>query len=97
VKDCAAGIQLLHMAEKLLHRSYNIGGGKAVSNRELAGAVRKAVPDAQAPLEKGRGPRAKDDNWMDLSRISADVGYTPAYDVERGVADYVQWLRLNSQ
>ncbi|MGH2588677.1 MAG: NAD-dependent epimerase/dehydratase family protein [Dehalococcoidia bacterium] len=97
VKDCAKGIQLLQMAEKLSHRVYNIGGGRAVANRELAGAVRAVVPGADLPLEKGRGPRAKDDNRMELTWIAEDVGYQPAFDVERGVADYIAWLRDNPQ
>jgi UDP-glucose 4-epimerase len=97
VKDCARGIQLLHMAEKLPRRVYNIGGGRAVSNRELAEAVCAAVPDAQLPLEQGRGPRARENNWMDLRWIAEDVGYQPAFDIERAVADYIAWLRENPQ
>lgn len=97
VKDCAKGIQLVHMAEWLGHRIYNIGGGVAVSNRGLVHAVHKAVPAAQLPLEQGSGPRARDHSVMDLSRIGADVGYVPEYDVERGVADYIAWLREHPQ
>ncbi len=93
VDDCARAIQLLQTAPALPHRIYNIGGGRAVSNRELAGAIRRIIPDARLPLQAGRGPHARDHNVMDLGRIKADVGYTPAYDVERGAAEYVAWLR----
>lgn len=97
VKDCAAGIQLLQMAPRLSHHIYNIGGGRATSNAELAEAVRKAVPGARISLKPGRGPTARPDPYLDLSRITAEVGYKPEYDIERGVADYVAWLRHNPQ
>ena len=93
VKDCAAGIQLLQMAGELRHRTYNIGGGAGVTNRELAEAVRRAVPGAQITLQPGRGPQHRPDPYMDLGRIKGGTGYEPAYDVERGVADYIAWLR----
>jgi UDP-glucose 4-epimerase len=34
---------------------------------------------------------------MDLTRITSDTGYEPEYDVERGFAEYVEWLRHNAQ
>jgi nucleoside-diphosphate-sugar epimerase len=34
---------------------------------------------------------------MDISLIREDTGYEPEYDVESGVADYVEWLQLNPQ
>lgn len=97
VKDCARGIQLLQMAERLPRRIYNIGGGGATSNGQLADAVRGIVPDAQIALQPGAGPLARPDFYMDLSCVTADVGYRPEYDVERAVADYVAWLRAHPQ
>jgi hypothetical protein len=32
---------------------------------------------------------------MELSRLQADTGYAPAYDIRRGVADYVEWLSMH--
>jgi UDP-glucose 4-epimerase len=97
VKDCAAGIQLVHMAEHLPHRIYNIGGGRAASNLELAEAVHKAVPDARTDLLPGSSPHARDQPYMDITRVRRDVGYEPQYDIERGVADYIAWLRHSPQ
>jgi UDP-glucose 4-epimerase len=95
VKDCARAIQLLQMADRLPHRIYNIGGGKAVKHRELADAVKKVVPHAKIDLQAGNSPRARKDPFLDLGRISADVGYHPEYDVERGAADYISWLQTH--
>ena len=95
VKDGALGIQLLQMADKLSHRIYNLGYGKATSNRQVADAVRKAVPSAQITLQPGRSQRARKDAYLDTSRIKQDVGYEPQYDIERTVAEYIGWLRTN--
>jgi nucleoside-diphosphate-sugar epimerase len=32
---------------------------------------------------------------MDLSRTAGEVGYRPKIGVERGLADYVEWLRTH--
>jgi UDP-glucose 4-epimerase len=97
VKDCARGVQLLHMAEGLKHRVYNIGGGRAVTNRELAEAVNAAVPGAGIDLEPGRDPKAQQDRYMDLTRAREDLGYEPQYDIQSAIRDYVGWLRGNPQ
>jgi UDP-glucose 4-epimerase len=94
VKDCARGVQLLHSTPSLKHRVYNIGGGRAVTNRELAEAVNAAVPGAKIQLEPGGNPRAR---YMDLTRARQDLGYTPAFDVRSAIADYVAWLRSNAE
>jgi UDP-glucose 4-epimerase len=97
VKDCAQGIQKVHMAAELPHNIYNIGSGRASTNGELADAVNKAVPGANIKLPEGASGRAGADRYLDLEQISADVGYKPEYDVYKGVADYAEWLRHNEQ
>ena len=34
---------------------------------------------------------------MDTSRIRDDLGWAPEYDIERGMADYIGWLREHAQ
>lgn len=89
VRDCATGITLAHLSDGLRHRVYNVGGGRAVPNRELA----SAVPGASSALPAGGEPGG----WMDVARLCEDAGYAPAYDVGRGVAEYVDWLRSHPQ
>ena len=97
VKDVARGIQLVHTAETLPHRTYNIGSGRATSNRDVYEAVRKAVPGARCgALKPGRSPGAATNPATDLSRI-AELGYQPEHTIETGVAAYVEWLRTNPQ
>jgi UDP-glucose 4-epimerase len=93
VKDCALGIQLLTMAKTLNHRVYNVSSGVTVTNRQLAHAVRQAVPGAQIELRAGQGPGWRPHNYLDITRLTADTGYKPQYTVETAIADYVGWLR----
>jgi len=97
VQDVARGIQLVHTAEKLPHRIYNIGSGRATSNRDVFEAVRKAVPGARcAALKPGKTPGASTNPATDLSRAK-DVGYQPEHTLETGIAAYIDWLRTNPQ
>ena len=95
VADCARAIVLLQLADKLPNRTYNIGDGKATSGRQVAEAVENAIPGANVgrALKPGRGPAYTEDRYMDLSRIKTDVGYEPEYTLERGIAEYAEWLR----
>ncbi|HVV18750.1 MAG TPA: NAD(P)-dependent oxidoreductase [Pseudonocardiaceae bacterium] len=97
VKDCARGIALLQRADALKHRTYNIGSGYATTNADLVAAIRKAVPEAHFDLRPGRAPHAAPDFALDISRIHDDTGYTPVYDLDRAVADYVDWLRTGNE
>ncbi|MFQ6027621.1 MAG: NAD-dependent epimerase/dehydratase family protein [Dehalococcoidia bacterium] len=96
VKDVARGIRMVHTAETLNHRIYNVSAGRATSNQETYAAVRQAIPEAQcSALRPGRAPNAANNPAMDLSRVRADIGYEPEYNIERGIAEYIEWLRGN--
>ena len=98
MKDVARGIQMLHTADTLSHRVYNIGSGRASSNRDIVEAVRKAVPGAKsAVLKSGRTPGNASNPATDLSRIKTDVGYEPEHTLETGIAVSIDWLRTHPQ
>ena len=92
VRDVAAGIQMVHAAPKLEHRIYNLGNGKSTRNADLVRAIRAVVPDFQVDLPPGGDAHNR---YMDLSRTTAEVGYTPRIGVEQGLAEYVEWLRTH--
>ncbi len=48
-------------------------------------------------LPEGRNPERLPDNYLDITRLRADTGFRPEYDVERAVPDYVDWLRRNDR
>jgi UDP-glucose 4-epimerase len=97
VHDLAEVTTLVHQAESLKHRIYNVGNGSAVQNQELAEAVIAAAPEARIELQPGENPNGNPaDNYLDLSRIKDEFGYEPQYPIlERGIPDYIDWLRTH--
>ena len=90
--------QMLATAGKLNHGIYNVGSGRASSLKETFEAIKKVVPEARAKaLVPGATPNLPSEPVMALDRIAGDTGYEPEYDVERGFAEYVEWLRHNPQ
>ncbi len=92
VKDVAEGIRLVHMAPSLQHKVYNVGNGRVTRNSDMVEAIREVVPEFSADLPAGGDAT---DRYMDLSRISSELGYKPQIGVERGLAEYVAWLRTH--
>ncbi len=96
-RDCGRAIALLQTANALAHRVYNVGSGHATRNGEFAAAIRDAVPGARVALPAGHDPAgAGEDVYLDTGRLRADTGFEPAYDVRRGIAEYVAWLRAGN-
>jgi UDP-glucose 4-epimerase len=94
VKDCGRAIALLQLAPQLSYRTYNIASGRVLTNREIAAAVKRLVPDARIELPEGQTPADPGQEvCLDISRLREDTGYQPAYDTEAAVADYISWLR----
>jgi UDP-glucose 4-epimerase len=93
VKDCGRAIALLMLADRLNHRIYNVSSGRLVQYGEVVDAINAAVPGASITLPEGRNPDRPPDNYLDTTRLRADTGFRPEYDVERAVPDYVDWLR----
>jgi nucleoside-diphosphate-sugar epimerase len=83
--DAGRAIALLMTAPSLRHDTYNVGTGRPVINRELVAALEAAVPGARLGLLPGgqAGP------YLDITRLTADTGFAPGYDVAAAVADYV--------
>jgi UDP-glucose 4-epimerase len=92
VKDCGRAIARLQLADRLNHRTYNVSSGRATSNSEVVAAIRSVVPDARLSVTPSSS------SWppLDITRLRADTGYSPEYDVERAVADYLAWLRAGN-
>jgi UDP-glucose 4-epimerase len=94
VKDTGRAIALLQLADRLNHRTYNVGSGRATTNAEIIAAIRRVVPDARIGLPTGGADRR---TCLDITRIQQDTGYQPAYDTARAAADYLAWLRAGHE
>ncbi|HZE40815.1 MAG TPA: NAD(P)-dependent oxidoreductase [Stackebrandtia sp.] len=90
VADCGRAIALLMTTRRLHHDTYNVSSGQPVRFGEVAAAINAAVPGADIELPRGGDPDAA---YLDIARLCADTGFSPDFDVEAAVADYVAWLR----
>jgi nucleoside-diphosphate-sugar epimerase len=96
VPDAGRAIALLLTTETLNHEVYNVSSGQPSTNRDFAQALEAAVPGLSLDLLPGR-PAGTDGEqpYLDISRLTADTGFTPAFDLTSAVADYVAWLRTH--
>lgn len=95
-KDSASGIYLATVTEKLESRIFNIGTGVGATLRDFERAIRRHIPNAVMEIGPGLnflGMPYPASGVYDISRARAELGYRPEYDIERGVADYIQSLK----
>lgn len=97
VKDCARGIALLQLADRLRYSTYNIGTGRATRYGDLAAAIKSTIPHAGFDLPAGYDPQGPGKVFeLDITRIREDTGFEPQYDLQQAVADYISWLRAGN-
>jgi UDP-glucose 4-epimerase len=95
VGDVGRAVYLAIKAPTPKEWTFNIGTGKASTPRDFLNAAAKLFP--QHKIELGSGPsklgRSKQSYCVfDIAAAEKNIGYEPAYDVERGVRDYVATL-----
>jgi UDP-glucose 4-epimerase len=92
VEDVAAAALCALDAASPARSTYNVTGGSQIPFTQAADIVRSAIPGAA--IELGPGVLEFDQmGLMDISAAARDLGYVPAWPVERGIPDYVDWLR----
>lgn len=97
VRDAAAGLAALLDASRPAHRVYNVAAGFQGSLVDWCRAIEPAFAglrwrigasganvDLYAPYD--RAP-------MDLTRLRADTGFEPRFDLAAAAADYLPWRR----
>ena len=92
--DAGRAIAMLMTAETLRHDTYNVSSGRPVTNREFADALRAVIPGLSLDLR--HGPRAAH-ACLDISRLTQETGFVPAFDVAAAVADYVAWRAAHAR
>lgn len=97
-RDCGRAVARLQTAGSLSHPTYNVGSGRPTRNREIVAAIERLVPDARIELPPGHNPRGPgQDVYLDITRLQQDTGFSPAYDIDRAVADYIGWLQAGHE
>jgi UDP-glucose 4-epimerase len=95
-KDVASGVVLACTVESLTHRVFNIGSGTGSTLFDFANAVKKIYPKVDIEIGPGLdffGIGFNVYNVYDISRAEKELGFSPQYDFEKGVKDYVETLK----
>ena len=92
VDDHCRGIQLV-LEKGAPGQSYNIGGGRELSNRELTGVLLDAMGAGWDQVTYVEDRKGHDRRYsIDDSRLRA-MGYQPRWTFEAGLTQTVQWYR----
>ena len=95
-KDSALGIYLACIAKNPKSRVYNIGSGVGHTLRDFEAVLRRHFPKADIQIGPGLnffGSAYPASSVYDISRARQELGYAPAYDLEAGIADYIETFR----
>ena len=93
--DVASGIAAVLFADRLPHDVYNVGWGTGATTEDTLAAIGRVVPGVKierVPAEPSRWP-ALTRGVLSADRLRRDLGWTPNYDLDSGVAAYIAWLR----
>ncbi|MEU9794625.1 dTDP-glucose 4,6-dehydratase [Streptomyces sparsogenes] len=95
VDDHVRGIEAVRTRGRA-GRVYNIGGGTALSNRDLVDLLLKACGADWDSVEYVEDRKGHDRRYsVDHSRISDELGYAAMMDLSSGLEATVAWYRAN--
>jgi nucleoside-diphosphate-sugar epimerase len=100
VADVAAGLVAAYEASVLSHAVYHLGSGRNYTTRDVAAAVRAAVPEARIEVGPGTAPWTDDTRMrgpLAGTRLRDDTGFTPALDLQAGVRAFADWMRAHPE
>jgi UDP-glucose 4-epimerase len=95
-RDIAHAIVLACYAGGLTDRVFNVGRGEPSTMREFAEAIRRVIPGAAIEVGPGLdyyGSGIPYYSVYDIGRARQQLGFTPRFDMEAGVRDYVETMR----
>jgi len=95
VDDHCRGIQLVLEGGRA-GEVYNIGGGTELTNRELTERLLAATGRDWSAVEPVPDRKGHDRRYsVDITKITAELGYAPRVDLTAGLAATVEWYRDN--
>ena len=82
-----------------MHRVFNIGSGKPSALIDFVNSAKKIYPDFNADIGPGLAHAGTGFNFYsvyNISRAKNELNYIPKYDIESGVAKYIETMeKLN--
>jgi nucleoside-diphosphate-sugar epimerase len=92
VKDAAKGVSLLYNAKNLKNKVFNITSGQATKLSDVSAIVKNYSPEFD--IEIGPGYTSFPDcSTIDISLARQELGFEPEYTLEKGVAEYAEWVK----
>ncbi len=98
-EDVARGIVAVLDAPRLSYDTYNVSNGVRYTVAEILdafrdhfGTLRYRVAPEEEGVRQSLGPRTER-GPLNPARLFQDCGYRPSYDLEAGLARYVEWLK----
>jgi UDP-glucose 4-epimerase len=93
VEDVATAARLAATTSTLTQPVYNVSGGSQITVAETARLLEKLLPGSRYDIGPGLIPEWDSQGRSDLTAAKRDLGYQPAWDLERGFVNQIDWLR----
>ena len=92
VRDVARAAILAAGSTQRERSVFNITGGSQVTLSQAGEMIGELIPGARIEIGSGYWHLDRQGPW-DISAAARDLGYKPEYPLERGLPEYVAWLR----
>lgn len=93
VEDVATAARLAATSTMLSQPVYNVSGGRQVTVAETAQLLGERIPGSRYEIGPGLLPNWDSQGPYDLTATTRDLGYTPAWTLESGLVNQIEWLR----
>lgn len=95
VDDHCYGIHLV-LTRGAAGETYNIGGGRELSNKELTCIILKEMGKDDSEINFVEDRKGHDLRYsVDISKIKRELGYSPKISFEEGLKSTIDWYRSN--
>jgi UDP-glucose 4-epimerase len=93
VDDVATAARLASTTGNLTQQAYFVSGGSRITVNETAELLQKYLPDARFDIGPGFLPAWDRQVEFDLTNSTRDLGYAPAWPLEKGLETQIEWIR----
>jgi UDP-glucose 4-epimerase len=97
VEDVATAARLASTTATLAQSVYNVSGGVRLSVSDTVRLLEKLLPGSSYEIGPGLLPQWDHQGEYDLSASGRDLGYTPAWTLERGLEVQIDWIRSTEE
>jgi UDP-glucose 4-epimerase len=93
VADVASAARLAARADTLTQSVYPVSGGRQITVAQAARLLQERLSGSRYDIGPGFLPHWDRQGPYDLTASTRDLGYTPAWTLERGLDSQIDWLR----